>query len=73
MEERDVYTFVDGAETTTMELGRLDTGEAYVRETGRGDITQFCYDAPRPRDHHQVPRDRGVLARERGGHAARAL
>lgn len=46
MEERDVYTFVDGAETRTLEFGRLDTGEAYVRETGRGDITQFCYDAP---------------------------
>lgn len=46
MEERDVYTFVDGAETRTLEFGRLDTGEAYVRETGRGDITQFCYDSP---------------------------
>lgn len=46
MEERNVYTFVDRAETTTMEFGYLDTGEAYVRETGRGDITQFCYDVP---------------------------
>ena len=44
--ERNVYTFVDGAETRTLEFGRLETGEAYVRETGRGDITQFCYDAP---------------------------
>ena len=26
MEKRNVYTFVDGAETTTMEFGRLDTG-----------------------------------------------
>lgn len=46
MEKRNVYTFVDGAETRTLELGRLETGEAYVRETGMGDITQFCYDVP---------------------------
>lgn len=46
MEKRNFYTFVDDAETRTMEVGYLDTGEAYVRETGRGDITQFCYDAP---------------------------
>lgn len=26
MEKRNVYTFVDGAETTTMKFGRLDTG-----------------------------------------------
>lgn len=29
-----------------MEFGHLDTGEAFVKETGRGDITQFRYDAP---------------------------
>ena len=46
MEERNVYTFVNGAETRTMEFGRLNTEEAYVKETGRGDITEFCYDAP---------------------------
>lgn len=46
MEERNVYTFRNGAETRTLEFGRLETGEAYARETGRGDITQFCYDAP---------------------------
>lgn len=46
MEERNVYTFVDGAETRTLEFGRLEIGTTYVRETGRGDITQFCYDAP---------------------------
>ena len=46
MEERNVYTFVNGAETRTLEFGHLNTGEAYVKETGRGDITQFCYDAP---------------------------
>ena len=40
------YAFRNGAETRTMEYGRLDTGEAYVTETGRGDITEFCYDAP---------------------------
>ena len=45
-EKKLLYIFVDDAETTTKELGYLDTGEAYVRETGRGDITQFCYDAP---------------------------
>ena len=46
MEERNVYTFRNGAETRTLEYGHLETGEVYVRETGRGDITQFCYDAP---------------------------
>jgi hypothetical protein len=46
MEERNVHTFRNGAETRTLEFGRLETGETYVRETGRGDITQFCYDAP---------------------------
>jgi hypothetical protein len=46
MGERNVYTFRNGAETRMLEFGRLDTEEAYVRETGRGDITQFCYDAP---------------------------
>lgn len=46
MEERNVHTFRNGAETRTLEFGHLETGEAYVRETGRGDITQFCYDAP---------------------------
>lgn len=46
MEERNVYTFVNGAETRMLEFGHLNTGEAYVKETGRGDITQFCYDAP---------------------------
>lgn len=46
MDERNVYMFRNGAETRILEFGRLETGEAYVRETGRGDITQFCYDAP---------------------------
>jgi hypothetical protein len=46
MEERKVHTFRNGAETRTLEFGHLETGEAYVTETGRGDITQFCYDAP---------------------------
>lgn len=46
MDERNVYTFRNGAETRKLEFGRLETGEAYVMETGRGDITQFCYDAP---------------------------
>lgn len=46
MENRSVHTFRNGAETRTMELGHFETGEAYVSETGRGDITQFCYDAP---------------------------
>lgn len=46
MGERNVYAFRNGAETRTMEYGHLDTGEAYVTETGRGDITEFCYDAP---------------------------
>ena len=46
MEERNAHTFRNGAETRTLEFGRLETGEAYVRETGRGDITQFCYDVP---------------------------
>ena len=46
MEERSVHTFRNGAETRTLEFGHLlETGETYVRETGRGDITQFCYDA----------------------------
>lgn len=45
MENRNVYMFRNGAETRTMEFGHLETGEAYVREAGRGDITQFCYDA----------------------------
>lgn len=40
MEERNVHTFRNGAETKTLEFGYLETGEAYVRETGRGDITQ---------------------------------
>lgn len=48
MDERNFYSR-NGAETRTLEFGRLETGEAYVRETGRGDITQFCYDAP-PRE-----------------------
>ena len=46
MENRNVYTFRNGAETRMLEFGRLETGEAYVRESGGGDITQFCYDAP---------------------------
>lgn len=46
MEERNVHTFRNGAETRTLEFGHHETGGAYVRETGRGDITQFCYDAP---------------------------
>ena len=46
MENRKVHTFRNGAETRMLEFGRLDTGEAFVKETGRGDITQFCYDAP---------------------------
>lgn len=46
MEERNVYAFRNGAETRTMEYGCLETGEAYVTETGRGDITEFCYDTP---------------------------
>lgn len=46
MKNRNAHTFRNGAETRTLEFGHLDTGEAYVRETGRGDITQFCYDAP---------------------------
>ena len=46
MQNNNVHTFRNGAETRTLEFGRLETGEAYVRETGRGDITQFCYDAP---------------------------
>lgn len=46
MENRNVYMFRNGAESRTLVFGRLETGEAYVRETGRGDITQFCYDAP---------------------------
>ncbi len=46
MEERNVYTFRNDAETRTLVYGRLGTGEAFVRETGNGDITQFCYDAP---------------------------
>lgn len=71
MDERGVYTFRNGAETRTLELGHLDTGETYVRETGRGDITQFCYDAPANDVHLQLvekraareaPRDEGALA-----------
>ncbi len=54
MEERNVHTFRNGAETRTLELGHLDTGEAYVTETGRGDITQFCYDAPANDVHLQL-------------------
>ena len=46
MGERNTYTFDCGGETRTMEFGHLDTGEAFVKETDRGDITQFCYDAP---------------------------
>ena len=46
MQNNNVHTFRNGAETRTLEFSRLETGEAYVRETGRGDITQFCYDAP---------------------------
>lgn len=46
MDETNIYVFRNGAETRTLEFGRLGTGEAYVMETGRGDITQFCYDAP---------------------------
>lgn len=46
MEKRTVYTFRNGAETRTLEFGHLKAGEAYVMETGRGDITEFCYDAP---------------------------
>lgn len=46
MGNRNVHTFRNGAETRTLEFERLETGEVYVRETGRGDITQFCYDAP---------------------------
>lgn len=46
MEKRTVYTFRNGAETRKLEFGHLNVGEAYVMETGRGDITEFCYDAP---------------------------
>lgn len=45
MGNRNVHTFRNGAETRTLEYGHLETGEAYVRETGRGDITQSCYGA----------------------------
>lgn len=61
--ERNVYTFVDGAETRTLEFGRLETGEAYVRETGRGDITQFCYDAPPARPLSGSARPRNTRSR----------
>ena len=43
---RNTYMFEYGDETRTLEYGHLDTGEASVKETGRGDITQFCYEAP---------------------------
>lgn len=46
MEERNICMFRNDAETRVLEFGRLHTGEAYVRETSRGDIAQFCYDAP---------------------------
>ena len=45
MKESSVRTFEYGDETRTLEYGRLNTGEAFVKETGSGDITQFCYDA----------------------------
>ena len=46
MENKNIYMFRNGAETRMLEFGHLGTGEVYVKETGRGDITQFCYDAP---------------------------
>lgn len=46
MGRRSNYTFECGDEIRTLEYGRLDTGEAFVKETGRGDIMQFYYDAP---------------------------
>lgn len=73
--ERNVYSFRNGAETRTLEFGHHETGEAYVRETGRGDITQFRYDAP-ARDVHmqlverraarEAPRDEYALSHAPG-------
>jgi hypothetical protein len=60
MEERNAHTFRNGAETRTLEFGHLETGEAYVRETGRGDITQFCYDAPTHDVHLQLVEKRAA-------------
>ena len=61
MEERNVHTFRNGAETRTLKFGRLETGEAYVGgETGRGDITQFCYDAPAHDVHLQLVEKRAA-------------
>lgn len=42
---RNAYMFECGDETRTLKYGHLDTGEAFVKETGRGDITRFCYEA----------------------------
>jgi hypothetical protein len=36
MKEINIYAFRNGAETRTMEYGRLKAGEAYVTETERG-------------------------------------
>lgn len=46
MEERSSYTFSGDAEVRTLEFGLLETGDAYVRETSRGEITRYCYEAP---------------------------
>ncbi len=46
MERQNVCVFRSCSETRTIEYGHLNSGDAYVRETGRGDITWFCYDAP---------------------------
>lgn len=46
MEGANSYTFRNCGETRTIRVGRLNKGEAYVTETGRGDITQFVYGAP---------------------------
>jgi len=49
MDERNFHVFRNGAGARTLEFGHLESGEAYVRETGRGDIIQLCYDVPHPR------------------------
>lgn len=46
MLESTTIVFRCGAETRTLNYGHTGAGEAYVTETGRGDITEFCYDAP---------------------------
>lgn len=73
MEERNVHTFRNGAETRTLKFGRLETGEAYVggrragatspsSATTRPPTTCICsWSRSAPREKHLVTNAHSVF------------